>query len=179
MNKSDFHSLCDKLCKYETTLTIYQEPERGDKSKLKKVRQTLKDILGQNNLQNLTKEAHKVGRCWYYEQRTTFDSDEAEQAAKENRKDAETEYRKFCDDLYKATYPSAPPPEPVLPPEVIQRLCDLVEEIEEAKHKYQLAMDREKQAWADLAKIQTDTQAAREVVSALQQKAEMIRKGEL
>lgn len=179
MNKDEFHSLCQQLAALESRLTVYNEPERGDKASLKRIRETLRDAVGQRNLEKLTKKANCMNRAWFVEQRTNFDTEEAERAAKEDRKDAQTEYRKFCDDLYKATYPAPPPPQAVLPPEVIERLQALTEQIQEAKHKYELAQQREKQAWEDMKQIQTDTQDARDVVLALQDKAEMVRKGEL
>lgn len=159
-------------------VTIFQEPERGDKVGLKRLHETLREAVGSKHLNNLIHEAKNLARLWFSEERSNFVSDEDQQTAKQKRKEGETAYRKFCDDLYKAVWP-APPPEPVLPPEVIQRLWALAQQIEEAKSKYYRAMDREKQAWDDMAKIQTDTQDARDALLALQDKAEMIRKGEL
>ena len=179
MNKEQFHSLCQQLAALENRLTVLNEPERGDKASLKSVRQTLRDAVGLKNLDKLTKQANRLNRAWFVEQRTNFDTDEAERAAKEDRKDAQTDYRNFCEDLYKATYPVAPPPPPVLKPETIQRLQTLTEQIQEAKQKYELAQQREKQAWEDMKKIQEDTWNARDVVLALQETAEMLRQGDL
>jgi hypothetical protein len=177
MNSQDFHRLCYKLSDLEARVKIFKESERGDKARLKKVRVTLRDTVGLENLQTLTKRAQSLSKAWFREQRTDFgDNLVFQEAAKQDRKDAETAYRKFCEDLYKTMFP---PPDPVLSPEAIQRLQEVTEQIKEARHKHQLALHQERKLRSELSKIESETWDAKEALGDLLEKAEMIKKGKL
>jgi hypothetical protein len=177
MNSQDFHRLCYKLSDLEARVKIFKESERGDKARLKKVRVTLRDIVGLKNLQTLTKRAQSLNKAWFREQRTDFgDNSVLEEAAKQDRKDAETKYRKFCEDFYKTMFP---PPDPVLSPEAIQRLQAVTEQIKEAKQKHQLAKHREQQLRELEYKLSEETSEAYQAYYVLVETAEMIKKGKL
>ena len=145
MNNHRFWDLCETLANLESRLYIFNQPEHGDKAALKRVRKTLRDVLGLRDLDRLTREAKHLNMAWYVEQRTPFETDEDENAAKEKRKQAQTAYRHYCDDLYKVKFPS-----PDQDPERLERIRALREQIDYLKSEYEAEKQREEQIQADL-----------------------------
>lgn len=170
MNTKRFWELCETYSSLIGRVNIYNSPEHGDKAALKRVHKTLREVLGMRDVDRLHREAAEVQLLWRTEQRGAFATDDEQRAAREKRQQAQADYRKYCDDLYRLKFPS-PNEDPVR----LQRIAALREQIDYLKKEFDAEKQRGEQIQAEVNESKTRLAALKAAVGFALEAYEAIR----